>query len=142
MPLLQHTGVGWGEHHNVKLDVVSDASRLRPHVEHAPRTLSMSYFRGGRVGLQNMGNTCYMNVALQCLAHIRPLALYFLSGRYKQDLNRERSQTKGKIAEAFGKVVTLLWYAGDEYAGSPAELKNAMSDFNSQVGRLVGGYYT
>lgn len=125
---------GWGPQHNIWLDVVKDASRLRPHIDHAPRGWALSYFRGGRVGLNNMGNTCYLNAALQCLAHIRPLALYFLSGQYKQDLslNRERSSSKGKIAVAFAQVVTMLWYGRDEHSVSPSALKKAMSHINSQ----------
>ena len=33
-------------------------------------------------GLRNLGNTCYMNASLQCLAHIKPLRDYFLTGSY------------------------------------------------------------
>lgn len=33
----------------------------------------------GTLGLSNMGNTCFMNSALQCLAHTKELTDYFLS---------------------------------------------------------------
>ena len=49
----------------------------------------MSY-TDGLSGLKNLGNTCYMNTALQCLSHTKPLTNYFLSKKFVSDYNNKK----------------------------------------------------
>lgn len=61
-------------------------------------------------GLGNLGNTCFMNSTLQCLAHTEPLQRYFLSGEYENDLNRANPLgTGGELAMQFARLLAEMY---------------------------------
>lgn len=90
--------------------------------------------RKGRTGLQNLGNTCYMNSAIQCLSHTRFLVEYFLDmeRNIQDDVNMENVLgSKGELTKALCKVVRHLWM-GTSSSYSPYDFKAAVSSFAPQ----------
>ncbi|KAJ5102541.1 hypothetical protein N7532_003070 [Penicillium argentinense] len=41
----------------------------------------------GKTGMDNLGNTCFLNAATQCLRNVEELTCYLLSDKFKQELN-------------------------------------------------------
>ncbi|XP_018581251.1 ubiquitin carboxyl-terminal hydrolase 21 [Scleropages formosus] len=71
----------------------------------------------GKVGLRNVGNTCFLNSVVQCLSHTLSLRDYCLTKAFLQEMG---SAKEPQLMKAFTQVLSDLWDTkGSETAANP-----------------------
>ncbi|AYV80395.1 MAG: putative ubiquitin carboxyl-terminal hydrolase 2-like [Harvfovirus sp.] len=81
----------------------------------------------GIVGLRNLGNTCYMNAALQCLRSIVPLSNYILF--------HTNQRVKNQLVNSYFEFVKRIW-SGRASVISPSEIREEFEKYKKE---FVGG---
>ncbi|CRG83397.1 ubiquitin carboxyl-terminal hydrolase 4/11/15 [Talaromyces islandicus] len=90
----------------------------------------------GNTGFTNLGNTCYMASALQCVRSVEELSYYFLNNYHKKDLNPSNPLAhNGDVAKAYANLLRAVYEEGPA-SFSPKQFKNTIGRY----GPAFSGY--
>eukprot|EP00747_Dinoflagellata_sp_TGD_P088602 gnl/TRDRNA2_/TRDRNA2_164064_c0_seq4.p1 gnl/TRDRNA2_/TRDRNA2_164064_c0~~gnl/TRDRNA2_/TRDRNA2_164064_c0_seq4.p1 ORF type:complete len:683 (+),score=118.04 gnl/TRDRNA2_/TRDRNA2_164064_c0_seq4:48-2051(+) len=91
-------------------------------------------------GIENLGNTCFMNTSLQCLASIPRFRDYFCTDRYMEAIESNRSalalsepepKENGKLAAGVAALLKSLWDVKADRV-HPADFMRLVGDVDSR----------
>ena len=92
--------------------------------------IKMKFTEPPKIGLQNVGATCYMNATLQCLCQIEKLADHFKSYQKINDVIQSyKIKKENCLTESFKELIENIWPTEAKYISKKYNNKNSNNKY-------------
>ena len=89
----------------------------------------------GLVGMRNLGNTCFMSTALQCLSNTWSLTEYLFSTDWEEQINSVSTAAEGRLLCEYYLLLKKIWIENSRSV-NPGDIKKAIV----RVSRTFAGF--
>jgi ubiquitin carboxyl-terminal hydrolase 8 len=85
-------------------------------------------------GIDNLGNSCYMSAALQCLIQTQEILQFIMTGRFQSDLSKNTRDSTRRSKQVLVELIRLVSKVRTQNVVRPTNFKTAVEKANDLVG--------
>jgi len=84
-------------------------------------------------GIDNLGNSCYMSAALQCLIQTQEILQFIMTGRFQGDLSKNTKDSTKRSKQVLTELIRLVSKVRSQNVVRPTNFKAAVDKANDLV---------
>ena len=111
-------------------DIKSSINSIEPQInlQNIELRLKTIFLEPPKIGLKNIGATCYMNATIQCFSQIEKLTLYFLYDPYIKEVF-QKYKGRDCLSSSFQELIQNLWPLDKKILKSKYRGKNSNNEY-------------
>ena len=120
--------------YNKDSDDILNQSNISEYKQHIPQNdyipIKEKFTEAPKIGLQNVGATCYMNATIQCLCQIEKLVDHFKSNQEIDKIIKSyKDNNKDCLTKSFKNLIENLWPTDKKFYDKKYNFENSNNKY-------------